>query len=79
MNMPLFRSKPKIVNAVQFTDEANPPRGVHRKGVEFYVTTKQMQNVTVNIGEWIVDEGGGNNFYPIDDETFKGPKGYEPV
>lgn len=59
--MPLFRSKPKVVDAVQFTDEANPPRGVivslFAIGSIYHVITKQNQQVRVNVGEWIVDEG----------------------
>lgn len=86
--MPLFRSKPKIIDAVQFTDAANPPRGVlnrpaHPTPVDlfhaFFVQTIQGAVVLVHLGEWIVDEGDGKHFYPIADEVFKGPRGYEPI
>lgn len=83
--MPFFRSKPKVIDAVQFRDEAILPRGVNTyfctdtERRSFYVVTKQEQRVTVKVGEWIVDEGDGKHFYPIDDETFKGPKGYDPL
>ncbi len=79
--MPLFRSKPKIVDAVQFKDATNPPRGVIQEGGlnRFFVVTRQKQSVAVKLGEWIVDEGDGKHFYPIDDDTFKGPKGYDPL
>lgn len=83
--MPLFRSKPKVIDAVQFKDAENPPRGVlwgHLNAhgePSHYVVTAQKEHVNVKVGEWIVDEGDGIHFYPIADEIFKGPKGYDPV
>jgi hypothetical protein len=76
--MPWFRSKPKRVHAEQWTDPANPPRGVRFCGDLPIVWTIQMKSVPVSIGEWIVDEGDGEHFYPIADAVFKGPKGYDP-
>ncbi len=79
--MPLFQSRPKVIDAVQFVDEANLPRGVvaTRLDHKFLVRTIQGTLVDVHVGEWIVDEGDGIHFYPIDDKTFKGPKGYQPL
>lgn len=79
--MPMYRKKPKTVDAVQFTDEANPPRGV-RIGVLdgdldvlphncFYVETIQGQRVVVQVGEWIIDEGDAVHFYPCADSVFR--------
>ncbi len=78
--MPLFKSKPKIIDAEQFLDPANPPRGVRRvfQDLPFVITAQKME-VRVNLGEWIVDEGDGIHFYPIADAIFKGPKGYDPL
>lgn len=78
--MPLFRSKQKIIDAKQLVDKAKPPRGVRvDNGGNLYVETIQGQQVDVKVGEWIVDEGDGIHFYPIADETFRGPKGYDPL
>lgn len=78
--MPLFRSKPKVIDAVQYKEcEEALPRGVHKdNGGGRYVETIQGQRVPVKPGEWIVDEGDGKHFYPISDEVFNGPRGYEP-
>lgn len=83
--MPWFQSKPKRVHAEQFTDKNAPPRGVHKFTVAetgyatFFVVTAQERKVSVVVGEWIVDEGDGEHFYPIADEIFTGPKGYDLI
>lgn len=45
--------------------------------VRHYVVTAQGQNVYIENGEWIVDEGDGVHHYPIKDEIFRAK--YEPV
>lgn len=82
--MPFFRSKPKVVDAVQFVDAGSPPRGVHvfvaDSGYKHaFVIASQGRQVSVVVGDWIVDEGDHLHYYPIDDETFKGPRGYDPL
>ncbi len=77
--MPLFKSKPKIIDAVQFKDVKRPTRGVFFCVDQPMVKTIQGIDIPVRLGEWIVDEGDGIHFYPIADEVFKGPKGYDPV
>lgn len=84
--MPLFRSKPKVIDAEQYLPDQQRAlvRGVHPANVqeyanEPYVITAQGQRVFVKSGEWIVDEGDGVHFYPIADAIFKGPKGYDPL
>ncbi len=84
--MPLFRSKPKIIDAEQYLPDQQRDlvRGVHPANIREYanlpyVITAQGQRVHVEPGEWIVDEGDGIHFYPIADAIFKGPKGYEPL
>lgn len=78
--MPKFRSKQKIIDAEQLVDKAKPPRGIRvDNGGNLYVETIQGQQVNVKVGEWIVDEGDGVHFYPIADDIFKGPKGYDPL
>lgn len=82
--MGLFRKKPALVDAEQFTDPRNPPRGVTVKWWDSsmtawraYVTTIQGQEVPVGLDEWIVSEGDGVHFYPIADKVFL--QTYEPV
>lgn len=84
--MPLFRSKPKVIDAEQYLPDQQLAlvRGVHPANLhpiadQPYVITAQGQRVFVQPGEWIVDEGDGVHFYPIADAIFKGPKGYDPL
>lgn len=81
-----FRSKPKVIDAEQYLpgQQRSLPRGLHPANVREeaahpYVITAQNQRVYVEPGEWIVDEGDGAHFYPIADDIFKGPKGYDPL
>lgn len=70
--MPIFRSKPKTIDAEQFRDPTNPPRGVQEDDPgKFYVTTMQGVNVPVKVGEWIVLERDGKHCYPIADGEFQ--------
>lgn len=77
--MARFRKRPVEVDAEQFTDPNNPPRGVNvfTPG-RFYVTTKQGENVFVKEGEWIIAENDPpGRFYPCDPAEFA--RIYEPV
>lgn len=82
--MPLYRRKPTTVDAEQFTNARQPPRGVTVKWWDSsmmnwraFVVTMQGREVPVSIGEWIVAESDGQHFYPIDDFEFR--RIYEPV
>lgn len=77
--MAIYRRKPTTVDAEQFTDATNPPRGVSPHAyLDFSVTTLQGMNVGVRVGEWIVREPSNpERFYPIADAEFR--KIYEPT
>jgi hypothetical protein len=83
LSVPLFNRKPTPpIEAEQFLDSANPPRGVQQSLVEgkFYVVTLQGQRVHVELGEWIVREDArpdGHYCYPIADGEFQ--RLYEPI
>ena len=72
--MALYRRKPTTVDAEQFTDAANPPRGVafgHLSGMHEVVTLQGMK-VGVRLGEWIVRENSNpERYYPIADAEFR--------
>jgi hypothetical protein len=73
----LYRKKPTTVDAEQFTDVENPPRGVKTGNQSnavtrwHYVMTIQGQRVEVKLGEWIIAEPDGEHFYPCDDAVFR--------
>lgn len=78
--MPQFRSKPTIIDAEQFTDWDNPPRGVYQKtgGGGFYVIVEREQAVTAHVGDWIIEEPNcKGRHYPCNPEVFAAK--YEPV
>lgn len=70
-----YMSKPREIDAEQFVDVFNPPRGVKTResaGTRYHVVeTIQGRFVSVYPGEWIVDEGDGEHFYPIKDDVFR--------
>lgn len=78
--MAIYMRKPTSVDAEQFTDIDNPPRGVtlsHLSGMHEVVTLQGMK-VGVRIGEWIVREPScDDRYYPIADAEFR--RIYEPV
>ena len=78
--MAIYRRKPTMVDAEQFTDVARPPRGVtfgHLSGMHEVVTLQGMK-VGVRLGEWIVREPSNpDRFYPIADAEFH--RIYEPT
>ena len=76
--MPTYRRKPTTVDAEQFTDARQPPRGVTVKWWDSsmtkwraYVVTMQGAEVPVGVGEWIVKEASGDGYYPIADAEFR--------
>jgi hypothetical protein len=76
--MPFFKRLPTVVDAEQFTDVDNPPRGVQSSlYVGHYVETIQHRTVSVDVGEWIIQEADGQHYYPIADDEFK--RLYAPV
>lgn len=81
--MARFMRKPSEIDAEQFTDENNPPRGVlqtttHYTDPHHYVVTAQDRHVRVNVGEWIVREPFASGcFYPVNDYEFR--RLYEPI
>lgn len=83
--MPLYRKKAVLDDAEQFTDLANPPRGVRWEPTgsteprSCYVETIQGQRVSVGLGEWIIAEADGVHFYPCSDEAFRRTHEMDPV
>lgn len=81
--MARYLRKPTEVDAEQFTEEWNPPRGVlvaHLGSGHFehYVVTAQDRHVKVDVGEWIVREPTASGcFYPVADAEFR--LLYEPI
>jgi hypothetical protein len=75
--MPKFRSKPVIVDAVQFRATRNSnevPPGVHpanpRSGGRPYVVTAQGQVSIVEEGDWIITEFDGEGYRVVSHEVF---------
>ena len=76
--MATYRRKPTTVDAEQFTDIENPPRGVELSSGMHVVTTLQGMKVGVRLGEWIVREPASpDRYYPIADAEFR--RIYEPA
>lgn len=76
--MPLFRKKPIIVEAEQFSHPVITPRGVQREeDGRAYVVTVHEQKVYVELGDWILPEPDGKHFYPVKPDIFADT--YEPV
>ena len=73
--MARYRSKPRVIDAEQFTDADNPPKGVDFDETAciqpaFFVTTIQGERVRVQPGEFIVTESDGVHYYPIAADEF---------
>ncbi len=89
--MAKYKSKPRVIDAEQYNGprkvdwDGIPPtvRGVHWHRNAFdncqwpHVVTIQEQIVRIEPGEWIVDEGDGQHFYPISAEKFA--EKYQPL
>ena len=83
--MPLFRSRPVVVDAEQFTDAANPPRGVCRctagrsptGALVPHCHDMRSRMLPVVLGEWIIAEPAESGFYPCPPEVFA--RKYEPI
>lgn len=79
-----FRAKPVEIEAVQFTDELNPPPGVYRKYEHYdngtiascFVNTAGGP-ATVWLHDWIVKEPSGSGYYPVRPDIFESK--YEKV
>lgn len=76
--MPMFRKKPVVVEAEQYTHPAITPRGVRtEEDGRAYVVTIHHQNVYLEPGDWILPEPDGEHFYPVKDSVFITT--YEPM
>lgn len=79
--MPRFRKKPVLIEAEQFNDFKNPPKGVTawpdergfqpRDMTAGFVTTIHGQRAHVMLGDWIIPEPDGVHYYPVKDNIFK--------
>ncbi len=77
----IYTSKPKMVEAVQFTDEnkdmvRNELTGQHGHGFEegkpvIYVTTIHGEKATVRLTDWIVKENKLGFYYPVKNDIFR--------
>ena len=74
-----FKSrKTKIIEANQYLKRGELPLGLRtREDGSTYVVTIQGQEVTVHLGEWVVQESDGIHYYPISRDEF--PFLYEPI
>lgn len=62
----------KIIEANQYRNRGECVLGVQtREDGTAYVTTIQGQQVTVEVGEWIVQESDGIHYYPIANGEFQ--------
>lgn len=83
--MPRFRSKPREIDAEQFSEGDIIPAGVcfgwkcggPVKDTAHVHTMHGGQRVDLAFGDWIVPEPDGVHFYPIKDEVLRDK--YEPI
>ena len=90
--MPKFRSKPVVIEAVQFDPydkhKMRLPDGVTGvpgggadnwayMGCTFFVTTTHGQRTDVVAGDWIIRDPDGNGYYPCKPDIFEAT--YEAV
>jgi hypothetical protein len=85
-----FRSKPQFVEAVQYDGTLDAIKAARRMGAKF-VSYGQPASpgallagkdgaqgwVDVPVGHWIVTDGSGNDFWPVEHEYFTAK--YEPA
>ncbi len=69
-----FKKKPIIIEAEQYNGDF--VRGICSKGwcvtpFDHVHTIHDNQTVKVEIGDWIIPEPNGENFYPCKDEIFR--------
>lgn len=68
--VPKFRKKPVIIDAVQF-DGSNDPTGVgRREDGEPFVVTIHGQRCYIEAGDWIIPEPDGVHYYPCKAAVF---------
>jgi hypothetical protein len=71
--MGLFTRRPnnEVIDAEQFHHPATSPRGVRtREDGSAYVVTIQGQEVTLQPGDWVIEEPDGIHYYPCSPEVF---------
>lgn len=74
----MFRKKPVVVEANQFTHPATPPYGVRtEEDGRAYVVTAHLQKVYLEPGDWILPEPDGEHFYPVKPDIFAAT--YDPL
>lgn len=76
--MPKFQKRPIIIEAEQFNGEivngmcVNPKCFINLESKSPHVhTIHRNQPVNVEIGDWIIPEPNGVNFYPCKDSIFR--------
>lgn len=71
------RVEEQDIDAVQFVDVYNPPRGVrgirHNQGTTFVITLKSGDRAEVVPGDWIVAYSADDteHYYPIKNHVFE--------
>lgn len=69
-----FRSKPVIVEAVQFNKPGDHPAvqssGKDDAGWEHFSVKSLQGRVPVSLGDWIITEPNGQGHYPCNPEVF---------
>lgn len=76
--MPQYRSKPVVIDAVQFFYDGPSVRGVYypakQNGTyngDAFVVTMHDQRVYLQNGDWIIAEPDGDHYYPCKDNVFR--------
>jgi hypothetical protein len=73
--MPMFRSKPAMIEAEQFFEEQRLPFSVEGAccldGDDWYIVTAHGQKTVIQNGDWIIREPDGRGFYPCKPDIFK--------
>ena len=81
--MPMFKKKPVIVEAEQYTHTIGPVRGICTSstcdivGQAHVHTIHDNRVVFLEFGDWILPEPDGKHFYPVKPDIFRNT--YEPV
>lgn len=72
--MPLFRKNPTIIEANQYLGDGKHVPGVcacsEHNGAAHVHTAHNNQSVVLEIGDWVLPEPNGVNYYPVKAEIF---------
>jgi len=73
-----FRKKPVVIDAVQYVECGKLVRGMcnsvscgHDNSYPHVHTIHDNQIVILEVGDWIIPEPNGINFYPVKPDIFK--------